>query len=66
MDTPIDANDLVDAPEGTDGSYATVATTLTGEYKNVSAFAAVVDYISASPFHENKAAETRGLPDLIW
>ncbi|KAG8881636.1 hypothetical protein FRB97_009325 [Tulasnella sp. 331] len=50
VDTPINANDLIGAPVGTDGSFATVATTLTGEYKNVSAFASVVDYITVMNF----------------
>lgn len=47
-DTPLESISLVKTdPDLTDG--ATVATTLNGEYKNVTGFAAVVDYISKFP-----------------
>ncbi|KAG8997450.1 hypothetical protein FRB94_007648 [Tulasnella sp. JGI-2019a] len=50
VDTPIDSNALAGVPDSDDGEFMTVATTLTGEYKNVSAFAAVVDYITVMNF----------------
>ncbi|KAG8947810.1 hypothetical protein FRC04_010296 [Tulasnella sp. 424] len=48
-DTPLESISLVKTdPDLTDG--ATVATTLNGEYKNVTGFAAVVDYITVMNF----------------